>query len=738
MKSLTSEKIITIETIVVVSLLSFLLYNDLTRRLDAGKARKIGTITYKRRVAQRKFRKHVTWEDVERNEAVYNSDSIRTDEQSDAVIELFDGTRIDLDENTMIQLSFLQNIIDINFHGGSITAARSGIKGKHTGIESLKIRSHDTVVSIDDSDIQLTKRGPRLNTDDKRKEKLSLNVIDGSARIKTPYGERTLTKNQHAYISPYKKKIDIEKRKLVLRDPSQNSFFIIDGKSTPVEFKWSEREAIKYSIIEISPINSFKEITTRRKTNQSSSITTIPVGKWYWRIKAVHNNETVETSETRKIIVIEDPPVKLLYPNNGDTFSYRIKPPIINCKWMHSSVATEYTVEITNNPEMRNISKIIETSSNNTSIDTLDNGTYYWRVKSSKGATVFSNPPVSSVFKFTIRKGLKTEPPELLSPTSNKRIYLQVVSKKPLLFSWEKNNEIRDYIFTLSRDKKFEDTLCEEKTRKNHITLEKDIQTGTYFWRVSGICFDNLVTDFSSTRKITVTDIKRLKLLSPNNDGIILPPEKRGEPINVRFTWQRIDINGKYLFQISKNKRFKPVQLKKLTENCSYLFRNIQSGKYYWMVKLYDRNKNEITHSKCYHLLVKDWLKKPVAITPHRGDVINMINKDSLRFKWDKTEEANCYEFMLYNKKRRKTPVLSLMLKKNTYTINKLEVLDLGGFYWTIQAFERDKNKNILRKSPLERSDFVITLGNSIKKPKLIMKKNKKPKLKSPTVHYLK
>src|SRR5271157_5574126 len=107
----------------VIMTCSALLYAELTRRVESSGAKQIGTIVFKREVAQRKYASQVIWEDLEQNTPVYNNDTVRTAEMSEARINL-NGTYVNLDENSLILLSLTKEGININFSHGSISANR--------------------------------------------------------------------------------------------------------------------------------------------------------------------------------------------------------------------------------------------------------------------------------------------------------------------------------------------------------------------------------------------------------------------------------------------------------------------------------------------------------------------------------------------------------------------------------------------------------------------------------------
>nr|HPI22469.1 iron dicitrate transport regulator FecR [Spirochaetota bacterium] len=85
MKLSRNDKTVLVAGLVIIVLFSGLFYYDLTRRRGAGSEEVVGTITFKRQQAQRKYASQVVWEDVAEAVPVHNHDSIRTAELSEAV-----------------------------------------------------------------------------------------------------------------------------------------------------------------------------------------------------------------------------------------------------------------------------------------------------------------------------------------------------------------------------------------------------------------------------------------------------------------------------------------------------------------------------------------------------------------------------------------------------------------------------------------------------------------------------
>lgn len=107
---------------------SYYLYREFTTHEIKTGGEKIGTITFKKRSASRRFSESVMWEEIAQESPVYNYDAIRTLEYSSAVISLNDGTSIELDQNTMLVVILSRKGVDINFDSGGVSA-KSGAGG---------------------------------------------------------------------------------------------------------------------------------------------------------------------------------------------------------------------------------------------------------------------------------------------------------------------------------------------------------------------------------------------------------------------------------------------------------------------------------------------------------------------------------------------------------------------------------------------------------------------------------
>ena len=170
-------------------LFRFFITGILPQRCRPASNELIGTITYKRKIAERKYAGQVIWEGIENNVPVYNYDAIRTSDQSEASVRLNDGTEIKLNENSMILLALNKNQIDIQFNQGSIVATRGEAKGD---LKTLNIKSGSTNISIGKSDVKLAQN---------KSGDLNLSVAKGNAAIDTGKESADLGADQALVVS---------------------------------------------------------------------------------------------------------------------------------------------------------------------------------------------------------------------------------------------------------------------------------------------------------------------------------------------------------------------------------------------------------------------------------------------------------------------------------------------------------------------------------------------------------
>src|SRR6056297_428017 len=190
MKSFNKEIMPPVVLGVAAIVFALLLYHDMSASIDASGEKRIGEIQFASRTAQRKYANQVIWERVNSNTPVFNGDSIRTADLSEAVIKLRDGTEISLHENSMVLLSVTERKMAVDFTRGSMTAR----KRKEDGSFQLAITAGALNVAVDESHLMMKKE---------ENEEVDVTVREGEARLLSE-GEDdvVLSSNQKAEFRP--------------------------------------------------------------------------------------------------------------------------------------------------------------------------------------------------------------------------------------------------------------------------------------------------------------------------------------------------------------------------------------------------------------------------------------------------------------------------------------------------------------------------------------------------------
>ncbi len=566
-------------SVVIIAACSALLYADYARKVDAGGAKRIGTLTYKKEVAQRKYGSQVIWEDLDRNVPVYDNDSIRTAELSEAVVRLDDGTRISIDENSLILLAMSGEGVNIDFSHGSIAASREA-SGERTA-SKISITSKDTVVSMKSGGVRLS------GTADKE---LDVTVTGGSAAVKTGNEEKTIGKDEKATVTK-EGGTKVVRLNLRLLSPAHDSIIATAAPTAPVAFTWADLRGDGAIVLEIARDSGFTRVVAARAVAGDVMTHNLGEGCYYWRIRGRNADGGEEYSEARKISVLRDTPAGLLYPVNDEVISYSVKPPIINFRWRENKVATDYTVELSRSPAFSGIERSIRTPLLDISVGGLGTGTYYWRVISSNSG-IASYKGVSAISSFRVERAAALTPPVLIAPSDGRRLSSSMTGKAgAVLFSWSADSQANRYDFMVGTDREFRNIVIREKVKGNFYALRERLDPKLYYWRVGIDAVPGGIFSAANTLQVVPAGA-----VIPGEPGVIRTGgagngEKRAD---IRFPCAAGDFTGLRKIELARDRGFLDRAGSVTTTDNFAVMEEIPAGAYYWRVLLYDEDRSQI------------------------------------------------------------------------------------------------------------------------------------------------
>lgn len=331
---------------------------------SAGTGEQVGSISYRYRVAQKRSTNRVVWEDVEQQDTIFNRDSVRTDEKSEAIITLKNGARLELDPQSMIVLNYEDGETTVQVESGSVL-----LRDVKQGMRLMGPAAIGPGFVEPRADTRLTIEGDSARISGEFEINVNGSRSEGRSVLLNRGGLREVRREDKAV------------------SPEDNARFFADEPETAVVFEWKTPP----DSIELAEDRFFEKRLTPLPGNGKAS-RTFGEGVYYWRPLGA------PLADVRKFRVIRRPLVQLLRPGGGESISLSSSPFAV-FTWTESRLAQSYTLQISKD---RSFAPLVAEKSilrNGISLS-LPAGTYFWRVEA-RGSLNGSNR-LSDVASFTI------------------------------------------------------------------------------------------------------------------------------------------------------------------------------------------------------------------------------------------------------------------------------------------------------------------------------------------------
>ena len=691
-----------------ISLLVFcfyLLYENFKQKIDTTqKNEPIGTLILKKNLVQRKQNNQVVWEGAINQIPLYNLDTIRTGNNSSAllVIERDGGDdakkenssiEFDLASNTLIVLSFAEKQVNVNFSTGSIR-----VRQEKEGTQKLNILSGDKTISLDKGQLNLKK----LDTG-----KLDIAVNAGKVDINTTKSFKKLTIDENSSISldPIEDinldTIQIKKTILFPKQPTDGKrIFAQEDGDTNIKFSWdTSQKSINAILIEVSTDEKFKNILLKQSITKNQTTMKLKQGDYYWRVSSLGPIDRKRTySNAFGFSILSIPRLEVTVPEIPQKFSYdeEENPPLVDLSWKKNPLADSYEVEVSSDPNFKG--EIQSYISEKTSISLpFTKGNYYWRVKSKSKIDV---PELKSQIRsFNITKVELPQLPEInITDVKVAKLDIQEQKEIPAFnFYWKKTGKAKFYTIEVSADKDFKKIISKQLTRSNNanLTLPKE-SVGKYYWRVKSQNYKEGPAIESKAYDFEVESLEFPKLPKIDITKVKVQKVKLGEeqvaPI-INFSWEKTGKARFYTIEISADKDFKKIiSQKQSTENNLKLeLPEKTEGNYYWRIQSQNYEDGPVVNSPTYPLKVEPLVfpKLPkINITKVKAKEIKL--KEDQRapivdFSWEKTGRAKFYTIEIATDKDFNKIISKQKSSENNLSLT-LPKKNTGKYYWRIQS----------------------------------------------------
>jgi len=711
MRSSSRDAIFVVINLAIFCCFGWMLYADFSQRIEKTDGVRLGTITFKKRVAERKYSDQVIWETITENSVLYDNDSLRTADGSEATVLLDDGTRIELGEETLILLARSGRGLSIDFRQGTI-AAKAGAPPKLAGgseagggeagfdagsATNIEIRSGKTAVALGKADATLNRK--------KGAADLVVDVTRGRAVVAQDGKRVEVRENEQAVIDAKQSAPRVRKASLV---PTAGSGVVTTQTETAaLSLAWEGDAAGPYDVTVARDASVNAPVITQRVGGKAAQVALIP-GTWYWRV----SGQDGAVSRIERVSVVRIALPQPVQPANGISISYHAAQPLVRFAWVADESAAGYNVEIAKDAAFSSIVMTLQSRTGGIATDGLAAGEYWWRVSARYPAARGSSVQ-GGVSRFVIKK--REAPPVVALPAPATSVSTVQLASRQAAISWQGDPEFSRYRVEVARTPEFAQVVHREETSMNFSRIKPDIAEGRYFWRVTGIDQQGKAASTSPVGSIEVRRPQPAVLMTPAEDAM-LASEAGGAP--VLFSWQDPNNGGKARIELSGDQGFGRVaQSQSVNGNSARLV--IPVGEWWWRVTLLDGAGKAIAGAAARRLSVSQALTMPLLRNPEPGAEIDMSRSNAITFSWNGVDGAQSYEFALYAYRGSALQkVFETRVAGTEYLFGLLDRLDRGGFVWEITALSLDGTRVKTRSKPA-RSNFVVRLPE-LRKPVIV------------------
>ncbi len=674
-------------TLAIVIVFSFFLYDDsFLFRSRESKNSKIGSITRAENDVRLRASDSFSWNPAKPAEVVFERDSVFTGKRSQTQIDLIDGSKLFLNENSLVTLVAKNGTLELNLRYGNI-------KTEINPTSKLELKSGSQKIQIDKqagtSTLEIKK--PKFGL-------IKLKLLAGKLTVKNSgsTSNETLVVDQTLVIKPTG---TIQKSKpgmIELITPNLSQFY----QGNPEKgfyLDWHSQNMEKTTLY-ISKDKDFKSnVVTQPNVKTKVFVKELPSGIYFWKISGLDANSiniqsevrTFSTSLLEKItIVYPAPDSKIAVETRNDIKTHKVP---VKINW--TNIYDWVQIQIAGTADFATPLYDKELTKTYTLENSYTAGSYFIRARGKKAMQMTD---WSDVRKFDVivsaKPLVKTAVPILLTKNLTFNTSGRTPSSvNPVMVKWQGVESAIKYEMEISlKDPKFtKPTRVDSKTTQSEY-MPKSL--GTHYYRVRAISSDNVPSEYSEVGELQaalsapkLTKVERIVLKS--SDPGSLPPT-----VQFKLNWNAVMLANQYVVEMSDSEKFNAAEKISATKNTIEVPTS-KTGKYFFRVKASD--SNQTVKSEPSNIQESDYayikrLSKPVLTEP-KNKMTVFLQKEIEPFiwlNWDSTVNQKDFELEIAFDKKFARIITRKKQPENRFLIK--DKLPLGKIYWRVRQMASD------------------------------------------------
>lgn len=435
---------------------------------------------------------------------------------------------------------------------------------------------------------------------------------------------------------------------------------------TPPMLNWTVvSDAIDYAVEVDDTSTSFSSlvIDTTSLTNFSTSL---PEGTYYWRIRAKdaagnwgsYSSPFSFTIDTTGPLEPTSPT-----PSNGATITDTTP----TLSWGVVAEADMYQLQLDTSGAFTSPRNDTLTGSgtNFFTLDVLNDGVYYWRVRCNDSVGNWGN--WSSIWSFTLST-VGPPAPSLTSPTNG-----ATLSDNTPQLDWSAATDANEYRVNVTLVGATSPTVSGMTAGTTYTTAT--LPDGMYYWQVRGKTSGGTWGAWSSVWFFTVsTTLAAPNLFSPTDGATLIDSTPQ-------LDWSGVTGATEYQLQVATSSTFSFPVIDTTIGSTTYTTTTLSDDTYYWRVLAKDAGGSPGTWSTVWNFTIDTMLAAPTLISPTAG---GLVGDTTPQLGWIAVADATEYQVQVDTSKTFSLPAIDVATTSTTYTVSS--ALAETVYYWRVRG----------------------------------------------------
>ena len=345
----------------------------------------------------------------------------------------------------------------------------------------------------------------------------------------------------------------------------------------------------------------------------------------------------------------------------------------------------------------------------------LDTGVWHWRLSSAQGA--LSNGSI------TVADSIG---PPLLSPVTDTLFRFDRDFPR-LRFQWAQIKEASSYIVEVSATPDFLNTVIKRETEAIFL-VDSTLGPGKWYWRVTPL-FPPVYKGASTFSQFAYFSIERgtpaglvlpeiappeLFLVSPEHGASIAGLTALRQP--TVFTWEFDGelSHSRFVLSRSPNPLMGQPAVEIMNPGRTVRVNSLMEGDWYWIVEGLTPGGITVRAAQPKRLQVQPIPLLPapanmLPVTGHRIGIQQLRHSRQVDFRWSPVRGANAYIFTLQQEiNGRRQTIRTVTVTSPNWTLENINVLYPGTFYWQVEAVNRNSGGVIQQRGRVGENFFIL------------------------------